>query len=161
AWWGLQYAPPHQNPGMKESGVRGQESEVRDQRSEVRDQASGVTGKGSADPLLLTPGPSGLRWLDLLRFPQVWGVVTAKFLSDAGLYFYLFWLPKYLYDARGFDIKAVGAFAWIPYAAAGVGCLFGGWFSGWLVRRNHSLNLARKAALGVSAAVMPLVFFVT
>jgi MFS transporter, ACS family, hexuronate transporter len=102
-----------------------------------------------------------LSWMDLLRFPQVWGVVIAKFLSDAAWYFYLFWLPKYLYDARGFDIKAVGAFAWIPYAAAGVGCLAGGWLSGWLVRRNHSLNFARKAALAASAAVMPLVLFVT
>jgi MFS transporter, ACS family, hexuronate transporter len=103
---------------------------------------------------------SELSWMDLLRFPQVWGVVIAKFLSDAAWYFYLFWLPKYLYDARGFDIKAVGAFAWIPYAAAGVGCLVGGWFSGWLVRRNHSLNFARKAALAGSAAVMPLVLLV-
>ena len=44
----------------------------------------------------------------LLRFRQTWGLVVAKFLSDAAWYFYLFWLPKYLYDARGFDIKAVG-----------------------------------------------------
>ena len=34
--------------------------------------------------------------------------MSAKFLSDAAWYFYLFWLPKYLYDARGFDVKAVG-----------------------------------------------------
>ena len=57
------------------------------------------------------------------------GTRHRKFLSDAALVLYLFWLPKYLYDARGFDIKAVGAFAWIPYAAAGIGCLAGGWLS--------------------------------
>jgi len=101
-----------------------------------------------------------LRWIDLLRIREVWGMVTAKFLSDAAWYFYLFWLPKYLYDARGFDIKAVGAFAWIPYAAAGIGCLGGGWFSSYLVRREFSLSAARKLALGLSAAVMPLVIFV-
>ena len=101
-----------------------------------------------------------LRWIDLLRIREVWGMVAAKFLSDAAWYFYLFWLPKYLYDARGFDIKAVGAFAWIPYAAAGVGCIVGGWFSSYLVRREFSLSLARKVALGLSAAVMPLVIFV-
>ena len=75
------------------------------------------------------PALQSLRWLDLLRIRESWGLVTAKFLSDAAWYFYLFWLPKYLYDARGFNVKAVGAFAWIPYAAAGVGCLLGGWFS--------------------------------
>jgi ACS family hexuronate transporter-like MFS transporter len=72
----------------------------------------------------------------------------------------LFWLPKYLYDARGFDIKAVGAFAWIPYAAAGVGCLCGGWFSSRLLSRRCSLNTSRKVALGASAAVMPFILFV-
>jgi ACS family hexuronate transporter-like MFS transporter len=101
-----------------------------------------------------------LRWIDLLRIREVWGMVAAKFLSDAAWYFYLFWLPKYLYDARGFDIKAVGAFAWIPYAAAGIGCLVGGWFSSYLVRREFSLSTSRKLALGLSAAVMPLVIFI-
>jgi MFS transporter, ACS family, hexuronate transporter len=100
------------------------------------------------------------RWMDLLRIREVWGMGAAKFLSDAAWYFYLFWLPKYLYDARGFDIKAVGAFAWIPYAAAGIGCLVGGWFSSCLVRREFSLSAARKLALGLSASLMPLVIFV-
>lgn len=101
-----------------------------------------------------------VRWIDLLRVREVWGMVIAKFLSDAAWYFYLFWLPKYLYDARGFDIKAVGALAWIPYAAAGIGCLVGGWFSSYLVRREFSLSAARKLALGLSAVVMPLVILV-
>jgi len=101
-----------------------------------------------------------LRWIDLLRIRESWGLVSAKFLSDAAWYFYLFWLPKYLYDARGFDVKAVGTFAWIPYAAAGVGCLLGGWFSGYLIRRQFSLGVARKLALGLSAAVMPSILLV-
>jgi ACS family hexuronate transporter-like MFS transporter len=100
------------------------------------------------------------QWIALLRIRETWGVVIAKFLSDAAWYFYLFWLPKYLYDARGFDIKAVGKFAWIPYAAAGVGCLLGGGFSSYLVQRHVPLGAARKIALGLSATVMPCVFLV-
>jgi MFS transporter, ACS family, hexuronate transporter len=100
------------------------------------------------------------RWFDLLRVRESWGLVSAKFLSDAAWYFYLFWLPKYLYDARGFDVRAVGTFAWIPYAAAGVGCLLGGWFSSYLVKRQFSLGVARKLALGLSAAVMPSILLV-
>jgi MFS transporter, ACS family, hexuronate transporter len=102
-----------------------------------------------------------MAWSRLLGFREVWGLVVAKFLSDAAWYFYLFWLPKYLYDVRGFDVKRVGAYAWIPYAAAGVGCLAGGWFSSWLLKRGSSVNLSRKAALGASAALMPLIIFVT
>jgi ACS family hexuronate transporter-like MFS transporter len=100
-------------------------------------------------------------WVQLLGYKQTWGLLLAKFLTDAAWYFYLFWLPKYLYDARGFDIKQVGAFAWIPPAGAGVGCLLGGWLSGWLVRKHFSLNVARKTALGLSAALMPFVLFIT
>jgi ACS family hexuronate transporter-like MFS transporter len=99
-------------------------------------------------------------WRRLFTVRETWGLITAKFLSDAAWYFYLFWLPKYLYDARGFDIKAIGAFAWMPSAAAGVGCLLGGGFSSYLVRRHFSLGTARKVALGISAAVMPSVILI-
>jgi MFS transporter, ACS family, hexuronate transporter len=101
-----------------------------------------------------------LRWIRLLSLRETWGLVSAKFLSDAAWFFYLFWLPKYLYDARNFDVKAVGAFAWMPSAAAGVGCVLGGEFSSFLVRRNYSLGVARKLALGLSALAMPLVMLV-
>lgn len=99
-------------------------------------------------------------WTHLFRVRETWGLVTAKFFSDAAWFFYLFWLPKYLYDARGFDIKAVGTFAWMPSAAAGAGCLLGGGFSSYLVRRQFSLGMARKLALGLSAGVMPLVILI-
>jgi ACS family hexuronate transporter-like MFS transporter len=101
-----------------------------------------------------------IRWIDLFRYPQVCGLVFAKFLSDAAWYFYIFWLPKYLYDVHHFDTKQVGYYAWIPYAAAGVGSLLGGWFSSRLIQRGFSLNMSRKIALGVSAAVMPSILLV-
>jgi MFS transporter, ACS family, hexuronate transporter len=101
-----------------------------------------------------------VRWIDLFRYPQVLGLVVAKFLSDAAWYFYIFWLPKYLYDVHHFDTKQVGYFAWIPYAAAGIGSLLGGWFSSRLIQRGLSVNLSRKIALGVSAGVMPMILLV-
>ena len=97
---------------------------------------------------------------ELLRFVETWGVVFAKFLSDAAWYFYMFWLPKYLLDAREFDIKGVGSVAWIPFAAAAIGCLVGGGLSSWLLHRGYSVNAARKIALGMSAAVMPCTMLV-
>lgn len=106
-------------------------------------------------------GEAGVSWIGLFRFPQVWGLVFGKFLSDAAWYFYLFWLPKYLYDVRHFDTRQVGYFGWIPYAAAGIGSLAGGRFSSRLIQRGRSLDFSRKLALGLSAAVMPLIFFVT
>jgi ACS family hexuronate transporter-like MFS transporter len=100
-------------------------------------------------------------WLELVRMRNVQCFVFAKFMSDSAWYFMLFWLPKYLYDARGFDIKQVSYFAWIPYAASGVGSFLGGWFSSYLLRRGRSINSARKIALGCCAALMPVIMFVS
>jgi MFS transporter, ACS family, hexuronate transporter len=97
---------------------------------------------------------------DIVRHRETWAIVLAKFLSDAAWYFYLFWLPKYLFDAFALDIKTAGSIGWIPYAASGVGCLAGGGFSSWLLARGLSVNRARKLALGASAALMPWVMLV-
>jgi ACS family hexuronate transporter-like MFS transporter len=86
--------------------------------------------------------------------------MAAKFLTDAAWYFYLFWLPIYMQDARGFDYKGTGSVTWIPPAASGIGCLCGGVLSSVLLQRGKSVNAARKIALGASAACMPFVILV-
>src|SRR6185295_3799956 len=102
-----------------------------------------------------------LSWANLLQFRQVWGLVGAKFLTDAAWFFYISWLPKYLYDARGFDVKQVGYYAWVPFAASGIGSLLGGWFSSRLLASRKSVDFSRKLALGLSAAMMPVIVLVT
>jgi ACS family hexuronate transporter-like MFS transporter len=108
-----------------------------------------------------TPTPvrrSSIATLMSIRSVQV--LLFAKFMSDSAWYFLLFWLPKYLYDARHFDIKHVSYYAWIPYAASGIGSFLGGHFSSTLLGRGMSIDTARKTALGLSAALMPVVMFV-
>ena len=99
-------------------------------------------------------------WSRLLTYRQVWGLVGAKFLTDAAWFFYIAWLPKYLYDARGFDVKQVGLYAWVPFAASGVGSLLGGWFSSRLLASGRSVDFSRKLALGLSASMMPVIVLV-
>jgi ACS family hexuronate transporter-like MFS transporter len=105
-------------------------------------------------------GRPRVRWLKLFSHREVRCLLIAKFLTDPVWFFYVFWLPKYLYDTRGFDIKKIGYYAWIPYAAAGIGSLFGGWFSSFLLKKGFTLNRARKTALGVSAFLMPFAAFI-
>jgi len=93
----------------------------------------------------------------LLAHREVRAIVLAKFLSDGAWYFYLFWLPKYLFEAHHFDLKQAATIGWIPYAASGVGSLCGGFLSSRLLASDYSLNAARKIALGLSAACMPWV----
>ena len=106
------------------------------------------------------PDETKVSLASLLQHRETWAVVGAKFLSDGAWYFYLFWLPKYLFDAYQLDIKTAGSIGWIPYAASGVGCLVGGGFSSWLLKRGRSVNASRKIALGASAALMPWVMLV-
>jgi ACS family hexuronate transporter-like MFS transporter len=101
-----------------------------------------------------------LSFTDVLSMRRVQVLVFAKFMSDSAWYFYLFWLPKYLYDVRGFDVKHVSYYAWIPYAASGVGSFLGGWLSSALLRRGRSLDFSRKLVLGLSALFMPVVMLV-
>jgi ACS family hexuronate transporter-like MFS transporter len=101
-----------------------------------------------------------LSFLDVAKMRRVQVLVFAKFMSDSAWYFYLFWLPKYLYDVRGFDIKHVSYYAWIPYAASGIGSFLGGWLSSALISRGRSLNFSRKFVLGLSALFMPVVMLV-
>jgi len=111
-------------------------------------------------PLSFTPATPSPSLVELLRHREVTGIAFAKFLSDGAWYFYLFWLPKYLFEARGFDLAQAATIGWIPYAASGVGSLWGGWLSSHLLGRGMSVNAARKIALGCSAALMPWVMFV-
>jgi MFS transporter, ACS family, hexuronate transporter len=101
-----------------------------------------------------------LSFLDLVSMRKVQVLVFAKFMSDSAWYFYLFWLPKYLYDVRGFDVKHVSYYAWIPYAASGFGSFLGGWFSSALLKQGRSLDFSRKLVLGLSALFMPVVMLV-
>jgi ACS family hexuronate transporter-like MFS transporter len=94
-------------------------------------------------------------WAELFRRGDTWALVSAKFLSDSAWYFFLFWLPKYLGDVRHLDIKAIGYFAWIPYAFAGAGSLLGGWLSSFLIRCGWSLDASRRISLGIAAAMLP------
>jgi ACS family hexuronate transporter-like MFS transporter len=81
--------------------------------------------------------------------------MTAKLLTDSVWYFLLFWLPKYLGDARHFNIKEIGYYAWIPFVFAGLGSFVGGGLGTLLIRRGLSLDRSRKIALGTAAALMP------
>jgi len=102
------------------------------------------------------PSQSGpaIRWLQLLRFRQTWAIVLSRFFTDPVWWLYITWLPLYLYNARGFDLKKIGMFAWVPFLTADAGSLFGGWLSGRLITKGWSTDRARKTVLLLGAFLM-------
>ncbi|MBS1790149.1 MAG: MFS transporter [Acidobacteria bacterium] len=97
----------------------------------------------------------------LLQQRNFWGIALPRFLADPTWGTLTFWMPLYLMQTRGWDLKKIALFAWLPFLAADIGCLFGGWFSLWLQKRwNITVINARRAAFTVGAAIMLGVGFV-
>jgi len=95
-------------------------------------------------------------WTQLLVYREFWGIMIARLVSDFPFYFFLFWLPQYLIDVRGFDLRAIALFAWLPWVAADLGALAGGSASSSLVTRGHTINSARKWVIWVGALMVAL-----
>ena len=95
-----------------------------------------------------TPASLNLRnvktWLPLLKRRETWAVVIGRSLTDPIWWFYVFWLPEYFSDTRGFSLKQIAAFTWIPFVAADLGNFAGGLGSGALVKRGMAVLRARK-----------------
>ncbi|MBA2303626.1 MAG: MFS transporter [Acidobacteria bacterium] len=86
-------------------------------------------------------------WLQLLTYRQTWAVVMGRFITDPIWWLYIFWLPSYLQEARGFSLQQVGQSAWLPFLAGGVGALSGGYASGALISRGWTVDRARKVVM--------------
>ncbi len=105
----------------------------------------------SGQDMAATSETRGLqRLLDLGRNRNVWGIVLGRALTDPIWWFYVFWLPQYLSDARGFSLKRIALFAWIPFVAADAGNFTGGLISGYCIRRGVPVIQARRWVCAVS-----------
>jgi MFS transporter, ACS family, hexuronate transporter len=97
----------------------------------------------------------------ILARRNFWGIAIPRFLADPTWGTLTFWLPLYLTSVRGFDLKQIAMFAWLPFLAADIGCIFGGTISLSLQKFfNVSLINARKSAFTLGACLMIGVAFV-
>ena len=93
-------------------------------------------------------------WRELLQFKNTWGIISARFFIDPIWWMFLTWLPTFLKEQFGFDIKQVGSFSWLPYLFAAIGGLLGGFYSSALIKRGVNAIKARKNAIAIGSAIM-------
>ncbi len=136
--WLVLYRRPQEHPWLGS-----------DERAYILEGRETGTGPGTAGEAW-RPG-----WLELLRYRQVWAILVARFLTDPIWWLYVFWLPSYFQEARGFSLQQIGWSAWFPFLAGGLGALSGGWASGYLMKRGFSLDRARKAVMTAGALLIP------
>jgi ACS family hexuronate transporter-like MFS transporter len=92
--------------------------------------------------------------LRLLQQRETWAIVIGRSLTDPIWWFYVFWLPQYLSDTRGFSLKQIAGWAWVPFVAADLGNFVGGIASGRLVQKGFPVSDARKWICAVSCIPM-------
>jgi len=93
-------------------------------------------------------------FLEMLRYRETWAVIISRFFLDPVWWLFVSWLPLYLADQFGFDVKQIGMFAWVPYVGAAIGGIFGGWLSGKLISRGWTVNAARKTVIIAGGVIM-------
>ena len=92
--------------------------------------------------------------LSLLARRNFWGIALPRFLTDPTWGMLSFWVPLYLTTVRGFDLKQIALYAWLPFLAADLGCLFGTSVVLFLQRRGLDLIDARRGAFTLGAVMM-------
>jgi ACS family hexuronate transporter-like MFS transporter len=132
AWWTL-YRHPSQQPGMTEGELAWIQQDPADKTEKIG-------------------------WGRLITLRETWAYALAKFLIDPIWWFFLFWLPGYLFDRYHLDLKSFG----LPLAAIYIisdlaACR--GWLSSFMLKRGFSVNVARKLAMLICAfCVLPIYF---
>jgi len=97
--------------------------------------------------------------MQVIRRREAWAYALGKFFIDPIWWFFLFWLPGYLGDRYGLDLKTFALPLAAIYLISDAGSIGGGWMSSRLIARGKSVNFARKATMLLSAcAILPIWF---
>ena len=84
----------------------------------------------------------------------LWGLMATRLLATPIWWFYVFWLPDYLSRGRGFSLRQIGLYAWIPFLTVDLGKFAGGSASDAMLRRGLRASMARKSVMLCGAACM-------
>ena len=90
----------------------------------------------------------------ILSYKESWSVLVARFFHEPIWWLFVGWMPIYLAATYGFNVKAIGAFAWVPYVGAALGSIAGGWYSGKLLAKGNDVGKARKSAINIGSTLM-------
>ena len=98
-------------------------------------------------------------WGKLIFVRETWAYALGKFLIDPIWWFFLFWLPGYLFDRYNLDLKTFGLPLAAIYLISDFGSVAGGWLSSRLIKAGRTPNFARKFTMLICAlCVVPIWF---
>ena len=115
------------------------------------DRALALSELGPVQPKLAGFGAPLRR---IIGTRPLWGLMVTRFVATPVWWFYVFWLPDYLSQGRGFSLKEIGFYGWIPYLAVDFGKMTGGAISDRLLAGGRSATFARKSVMLCGALAM-------
>ena len=141
-WMVLVKAPPEAHPWLTD-----EEREYILTGRKSTESADAASGDGEEDEYVPTT-------VGLLSHKQSWGVIVSSAAIDPIWWLFVFWIPIYLNEVYGMDVKSIGIYGWVPY----VGAMFGAWFGGILaqnrMKAGWTVNKTRKFTITLGCAIM-------
>ncbi len=143
-WLYIVKSPPEKHPWLSEDEktyiLSGQQNQDIDEDGNYDEGYNPNTGK-------------------LLKHKESWGVIIASAAIDPIWWLFIVWIPIYLNEVFGLDVKEIAFSAWVPY----VGAMLGAWFGGLLAQnrlsKGWSVNKTRKMVITLGCIIMIPCFF--
>lgn len=94
-------------------------------------------------------------WIELVGDRNFWALALPRFLSEPAWQTFNAWIPLYMATERHMNLKEIAMFAWLPFLAADIGCVLGGYLSPFFHKyAKVSLLTSRKMVVAVGAVCM-------
>ncbi len=90
----------------------------------------------------------------MLGHKESWGVIIASAALDPIWWLFIFWIPIYLNEVYGMDVKSIGFYAWVPYVGAMIGAWFGGLLAQNRMKAGWTVNKTRKSVITLGCLIM-------
>jgi len=90
----------------------------------------------------------------LLEHKQSWGVIIASASIDPIWWLFVVWIPIYLNEVYGMDVKTIGIYGWVPYVGAMLGAWFGGLLAQNRLKAGWTIDKTRKIIITIGCLIM-------
>ena len=138
-WLYIVKSPPKDHPWLSDEErqyiLSGQENQDQDKDGEYDEGYNPSTGQ-------------------LLGHKQSWGVIIASAAIDPIWWLFVVWIPIYLNEVYGMNVKEIGLYGWVPYVGAMVGALFGGRLAQNRIQAGWSVDKTRKMVITLGCLIM-------